>query len=207
MSHEKIKRKKGDIYALSLPDNKGYIYVYFIAGNAQAGELMNIFDYSTKELESNIQKILLQPSLYKQNPFIGHIDLEDERYIKVGNVKPDYNEYINKPIYLKGSIECGNIWDKYRPFSEHDLKGQWHEMLKDLKNGVQYHCSDWMFSELQITTLRGKLEIMPNMIHIGKLNSSQQDILTYHVFPNEDDYIEKYLTGYDRNSILYSLYL
>ena len=207
MSNIKIKRKKGDIYALTLPNKAGYIYVYFIAGNTQAGELMSVFDYSTKELETDMQKILSQPSLYKQNPFMGHIDLEDDRYIKVGNVKPDYNKYINKPIFLKFSIECGNIWDKYTPFSEHDLKGEWNEMLKDLKKGVRYYCNDWIFSAVQITTLRGKLEIIPDMIEIGKLNESQQNIFSSHIFQNENDYIEKYLTGYDRNSILYSLYL
>lgn len=202
------KKKKGDIYALALPNDQGYIYIYYIAGNAVDGDLMTIFDYSTKELETNMQKILSQPSLYKQNPFMGNLNHEDSRYTKVGNVKPDFELLLNKPIYVRGSIEYGELDNKlYLPYEEKEIDSGWKAMLNDLKAGVHYYCNDWDFIELRITTLKGKLETMPEVIEVGKLNNTQQDIFTYHIFPNENDYIEKYLTGYDRNSILYSLFL
>ncbi len=208
MSNQSIRKKKGDIYALSIPDNKGYIYIYFIAGNAEDGDLITVFNYNTKELETDMQKILSQSSLYEQNPFIGVIDLDDGVYIKVGNVKPNFIKFVNKPIYIRCSIQCGNIWRKYDSFSENDINGEWREMLKDLKAGVRYYCDDWCLTEVQVTTLRGKVETTyNNFSDEKKLDESHHNVFLCNIIPNPNDYIEKYLTGYDRNSILYNLYL
>lgn len=196
------RKKNGDIYAVRVEEKQGYIYVYYITGN-KYGHILVVYDYFTKELESDMEKILSQKSLYEQVPIIGYIDPYDEHkecMTLVGNKKPNYAYWSKQPIYLRESIKKN--WYAL----EHYFNKPEDYQQEQIKKGIQHQFDDWELSNYHIDSVKGKLTAKP-LLSVGTLTPEQRKIFSANTLACCEDFIDMYLQGYDSNTMMCNLFI
>jgi hypothetical protein len=211
------KKKRGDIYAMKIDEIDEYIYFYFITGNNRFGDLVVPYNYGTKEIEKDIDKILSQETLYeKPAVLIDNVMPYNDGLVFIGNKKPSWDDW-REPIHFRSSIKCNTseednqydyyYCDKYPNIVKYpqyiDKAGQYRQ--RDVERGIVYYYDDWAVETCFITGNRGKLE-MRHFIEIGKLPEDMKKSMVHRTIPNYNDFKSKYLQGFDRNSALYNLY-
>jgi hypothetical protein len=190
------------LYAIKLPEEKGYIYFTLIAGNQMMGYMLEVYDYVSKEIEfNNIEHISIQNSLFKTKYILGYFQSLDKNTLtKVGKVNLDYKNK-SYEIYEKFSIECTQkklftLLDKINLRDDYS-DDEYHKSIKELAiQGEKIICDNWEIYTYG-TNKTGKFNYTGEK-KIGMLSEKYKDSHLFGTAYLIEDIVEYYMTGIDR---------
>jgi len=191
---------KQNLYAIKLPEEKGYIYFTLIAGNQMMGYMLEVYDYISTEIEfDNIKHIRIQNSLFKTKYILGYIQSVDKSILsKVGKVNLDYKNNSYR-IYEKHSMECtpGKLL-RFMGLKYDDTSDEkYFDNIKKLaRKDKKIICDNWEVYTYGTNGI-GKFEFIDER----KVSTLPEEYKYCQVFGTAyliDDIVEYYMTGMDR---------
>lgn len=192
---------KQNLYAIQLPENKGYLYFTFLGGTQDIGYTFEVYNYISHEIEyDNINYIIQQESLFPNKYITAYIQPSDKGILyKVGKVNLDYQ---NKTYTIneKHSAECthgkllnllGLDFDEDVPFAK------FVENIKNTaKSGGIIKCNAWEIYTYT-TNKKGSFELI-NEQKIGNLKKKYRYSMIFGTAYLISDIVDYYITGMDR---------
>ena len=194
-----MRLEKGDVIAITLAYNKGYIYFTFISGNRNIGYLIEVYDYKSKELIRDVEFIRKQKLLFSNRYVFAIFSSEEYMLQKVGKVKLNFKNLRNIIIPVRLSITSNRTnLQQYLHLPDTYSEEDYISSLIDSANNKNPSVfDDWQIYEYGIVSDTGKLDFT-HKFFLGNITNKYNQSMIFGSFYLPSDIIDFYFNKIDR---------